>query len=97
MAAGATEDRAYVIYRGAGRGGRAVEVHLVAAPGVATMGDAWTRLTRLDPSVDPLSLEIETRLLPPRAPRPAPRRAEAPVDLARWVAARAALAHHQRR
>ena len=67
MAAGRTEDRAYVIYRGAGRGGRPVEVHLVAAPGVATLADAWARLTRLDPSVDPLSLEIETRRLPRRS------------------------------
>ena len=95
MAAGRTEDRAYVIYRGAGRGGRPVEVHLVAAPGVATLADAWARLTRLDPSVDPLSLEIETRRLPQR-PRPAPRQPGPPVDLARWVAARAALAHHER-
>ena len=96
MAAGRTEDRAYVIYRGAGRGGRPVEVHLVAAPGVATLADAWARLTRLDPSVDPLSLEIETRRLPRRPPRPAPRQPGPPVDLARWVAARAALAHHER-
>ena len=48
-----------------------------------------------DPSVDPLSLEIETRRLPQR-PRPAPRQPGPPVDLARWVAARAALAHHER-
>jgi hypothetical protein len=97
MASEGKEERAYVIYRGAGRGGREVEVHLVAAPGVATMADAWTRLTRLDPSVDPMSLEIETRRLPRRPARPAQRRTEPLVDLARWVAARAALAHHERR
>jgi hypothetical protein len=93
-------ERAYVIYRGVGRGGRPVEVHLVAGPGVETVADAWTRLTRLDPTVDPASLEIETRRLPRRsglgAPRRGPRRPEPPVDLARWLAARAAMAHHGR-
>jgi len=89
-------ERAYVIYRGAGRGGRPVEVHLVAAPGVATVADAWARLARLDPTVDPESLEIETRRLPRRSPRPGPRRPGPPVDLGRWLAARATMAHDGR-
>ena len=66
MATGHTGERAYVIYRGTGRGDRLVEVHIVAAPGLGTVADAWMRLTRLDPSVDPRSLEIETRRLPQR-------------------------------
>ena len=89
-------ERAYVIYRALGRGDRPVEVHLIAAAGVATVADAWERLSRLDLGVDPRSLEIETRRLPRRfrlagsaGARPTP-----PVDLARWVAARAAMAHH---
>jgi hypothetical protein len=100
MGVGRTEERAYVIYRGTGRGGRPVEVHLVARPGVATVADAWARLTRLDPTVEPTSLEIETRRLPRPSgigkPRPGPRRPEPPVDLARWLAARARMAQHGR-
>ena len=97
---GEAADRSYVIYRGTGRGNRPVEVHLVAAPGVATVADAWTRLSRLDPSVDPRSLEIETRRLP-RRPEPgrargAGRAPTPPIDLARWLADRAAMAHDAR-
>jgi hypothetical protein len=87
-------ERAYIVYRGTGRGGRPVEVHLVTPPGVATMADAWTRLTRLDPTVDPTSIEIETRRLPGKATPPARRRPSAPIDLGRWLAARAPMAQH---
>ena len=67
MRVGEAVERALVIYRATGRGNRAVEVHLIAAPRVATVADAWARLTRLDPSVDPRSLEIETRRLSRRS------------------------------
>jgi hypothetical protein len=98
MRVGRALERSYVIYRGTGNGGRPVEVHLVAGPGVATVADAWARLTRLDPSVDPESVEIETRRLPRRSclGAPRPRRPAPAVDLARWLAARAAMDHHGR-
>ena len=93
-------ERTYVIYRGTGRGDRPVEVHLIAAPdaAAATAADAWTRLARLDATVDPRSIEIETRRLP-RRPGPAAtgrRQSSAPIDLARWLAARAAMGHDAR-
>lgn len=89
-------ERAYVIYRAVGRAGRPVEVHLVAAARVATVADAWARLSRIDPGIDPRSLEIETRRLPRRfrLAGSVGRPSAPPVDLARWVAARAAMAHH---
>jgi hypothetical protein len=98
MRVGQAEDRAYVVYRGTGRGNRPVEVHLVAAPAIATAADAWTRLTRLDPSVDPRSIEIETRRLRRSEPARArgPKGSTPPIDLARWLARRAAMAHDAR-
>jgi hypothetical protein len=86
-------DRAYVIYRGIGRGNRPVEVRLVTAPGIVTAADAWERLRRLDPSVDPRSIEIETRRLRRSTPAPRRRSPTPPIDLARWLARRAAMAH----
>jgi hypothetical protein len=90
-------ERSYVIYRGTGRGDRPVEVHLIAAPDAATAADAWTRLARLDATVDPRSIEIETRRLPRRPGLATGRRqSSAPIDLARWLAARAAMGHDAR-
>jgi len=95
-------ERSYVIYRGTGRGDRPVEVHLIAAPdaAAATAADAWTRLARLDATVDPRSIEIETRRLPRRpglaTGRTATCQSSAPIDLARWLAARAAMGHDAR-
>lgn len=90
-------ERAYIVFRGTGCGGRVVEVHLIDAPAAGNMADAWARLSRLDPSVDPRSIEIETRrrLRPaartPVRPGPSP---SPPIDFARWLAERAAMAHH---
>jgi hypothetical protein len=101
MDARQSTERSYVIYRGTGRGDRPVEVHLIAAPDAVTAADAWTRLARLDATVDPRSIEIETRRLPRRpglaaAGRAATRQSSAPIDLARWLAARTAMGHHAR-
>jgi hypothetical protein len=95
MRVGEVVERAHVIYRATGRGNRPVEVHLVATPAAATVGDAWTRLTQVDATVDPRSLEIETRLRPrsARGTRAAAPRTALPIDLARWLAGRAAMAH----
>jgi hypothetical protein len=91
-----SSERAYVIYRGVGRGDRTVEVHLVIRAAVASVGDAWARLTALDPSVDPQSIEMEIRRQRRMPARIGHKEATTPIDLARWVAARAAMAHHAR-
>ena len=96
MATVESGERAYVVYRAAGRGDRPVEVHLVMAADAATVGDAWTRLTRLDPSVDPRSLENETRRLASRPRATAAGEPSPPVDIAHWLAARAAMPHDGR-
>jgi hypothetical protein len=97
MGVGQDADRAYVIYRGTGRGNRPVEVHLVVAPGIATVAHAWARLTRVDPSVDPRSIEIETRQLHRSWPRRARGKGSTPIDLVSRLARRAAMAHDARR
>jgi len=88
-------ERAYIIYRGTGRGDRPVEVHLIDVPAAGTVADAWARLSQLDPSVDPTSIEIEVRRRPRRTSRRG-RAASSPINLALWVAERAAMAQHSR-
>jgi hypothetical protein len=56
-----SDQPAYVIYRATSSRGRELEVHLAIAAEAATVQDAWSRLTRICPDVDPTSLEIEVR------------------------------------
>lgn len=93
MAQAESGDRAYIVYRAIAQGTRSVEVHLVMAASAATVADAWARLSWLDPKVDPRSLEIETWTLP-RRPAPLPAAAAShPIEIAHWLAARAAMPH----
>ena len=66
MGFGNGAELAYVTYRATGGGRQPVEVHLVMVPSAATVADAWSRLTQIDPTVDPYSLEIESRRVAPR-------------------------------